>query len=116
MVALFPLGRVVATPGALNVFLTAGQEPDELLGRHQSGDWGEVSPEDARENEVSIREGLRVLSSYPVGSSATRIWIVTEALRRKWRERVDRTDGIAAAMPHGLSGVDETKPLAFRNS
>jgi hypothetical protein len=47
MAALVPLGRVVVTPGALNVFLTAGQDTDELLDRHQSGDWREVSPEDA---------------------------------------------------------------------
>ena len=81
MAALFPLGWVVATPRALTVLLTAGQDPDELLSRHQSGDWGEVSPEDAQENEVSAREGFRVLSSYPIGNPARRIWIVTEADR-----------------------------------
>jgi hypothetical protein len=37
-----------------------------------------------------------------------------EVLERKRRERAGSTDGIAAAMPHGLSGVGETKPLAFR--
>jgi hypothetical protein len=47
MAALVPLGRVIATPGALNVLLTAGQDPEEPLDRYQSGDWGEVSPEDA---------------------------------------------------------------------
>jgi hypothetical protein len=41
---------------------------------------------------------------------------LAEVLERKRRERAGRTDGIAAAMPHGLSGVDETKPLAFRKS
>jgi hypothetical protein len=49
MAALVPLGRVVATLGALNVFLTPGQDTDELLDRHQSGDWCEVSPEDANQ-------------------------------------------------------------------
>jgi hypothetical protein len=39
---------------------------------------------------------------------------LAEVLERKRRERAGRTDGIATAMPHGLSGVDETKPLAFR--
>ena len=81
MTTLFPLGRVVATPRALNVLVTAGQDPDELLDRHQSGDWGEVSPEGARDNEVSAREGFRVLSSYLVGSSVRRIWVITEADR-----------------------------------
>jgi predicted Fe-S protein YdhL (DUF1289 family) len=41
---------------------------------------------------------------------------LAEVLERKRRERAGRTDGIAATMPHGLSGVDETKPLAFRKS
>ena len=41
---------------------------------------------------------------------------LAEVLERKWREREGSTDGIATVMPHGLSGVDETKPLAFRNS
>jgi hypothetical protein len=41
---------------------------------------------------------------------------LAEVLERKRRERAGSTDGIAAAMPHGLSDVDETKPLAFRKS
>jgi hypothetical protein len=41
---------------------------------------------------------------------------LAEVLERKRRERTGSTDGIAAAVPHGLSGVDETKPLAFRKS
>ncbi len=71
----------MATPGALNLFVTAGQDPGELLDRHRSGDWGHVplSAADAAENRLSIRHGLRVLSSYPIGSG--RIWIITEADR-----------------------------------
>jgi hypothetical protein len=41
---------------------------------------------------------------------------LAEVLERKRRERAGRTEGIAVAMPHGLSGVDETKPLAIRKS
>ena len=41
---------------------------------------------------------------------------LAEVLERKRRERTGSTDGIAAAVPHGLSGIDETKPLAFRKS
>jgi hypothetical protein len=41
---------------------------------------------------------------------------LAEVLERKRREREGSTDGIAAAMPHEFSGVDETKPLAFRKS
>jgi hypothetical protein len=52
-----------------------------LLGWHARGDWGEVPPEDARENEVSLREGFRILSSYPVGGVGERVWVITEADR-----------------------------------
>jgi hypothetical protein len=41
---------------------------------------------------------------------------LAEVLERKRRERAGSGEGIAAEMPHGLSGVEETKPLAFRRS
>ncbi len=41
-----------------------------------------VPPEDARENALSLREGFRLVSSYPVGDDpAARVWIITEADR-----------------------------------
>ena len=78
---LFPLGSIVATPGALALLKDAGVDPAELLQRHQRGDWGEVPDEDARENELSVGRGFRILSSYRVGNEGTRIWIITEADR-----------------------------------
>jgi hypothetical protein len=66
----------------------------------------------ARQQEVYFaigeltHEDERDLRSKPLG----------EVLERKRQERAGSTDGIAAEMPHGLSGVDETKPLAFRRS
>jgi hypothetical protein len=77
---LFDLGRVVATPGALALLVSAGENPANLLERHASGDWGEVPPEDARENERSLKYGFRILSSYPVGAGE-RVWVITEADR-----------------------------------
>ncbi len=76
---LFDLGRVATTPGALALFASAGDNPARLLERHRSGDWGDVSPEDARENEYSLKHGFRVLSSYEVAGE--RVWIITEADR-----------------------------------
>lgn len=82
---LFPLGRMVATPGAVEVLAADGGDwrfnAAVYLARHQDGDWGDVPREDAAENRRSIRQGWRVLSSYPVGSTGTRIWIITEADR-----------------------------------
>lgn len=76
---LFPLGKVVATPGALALLEETGADALALLRRHSAGDWGEVPPEDARENELSVREGFRVLSSYPVGDGT--LWLISEADR-----------------------------------
>ncbi len=75
----FPLGRVVATPGALKLLEEVGEELLCLLARHASGDWGELDPYDRRENELSLKHGWRILSSYSVG--AGRVWIITEADR-----------------------------------
>ena len=54
--------------------------PALLLARHQSGDWGELSAHNRRENEPSIREGLRVLSNYPL-PNGSRVWVITESDR-----------------------------------
>ena len=76
----FPLGQVVSTPGALDALRRAGQEPWPFIGRHASGDWGELDEHDRRENELSVREGFRILSAYTL-SDGTKIWIITEADR-----------------------------------
>jgi hypothetical protein len=76
----FPLGRIVATPGALRALEQANQNPFEFLERHQAGDWGELCEEDKRENEFSVRNGFRILSSYRT-RNGTKIWVITEADR-----------------------------------
>lgn len=81
MAALFSMGRVVATPGALQLLDQTGTSPAELLDRHAAGDWGQVPPEDVRENELSIREDFRIVSSYPVGGARRKVWVITEADR-----------------------------------
>ena len=78
--ALFPLGRVVATPGALTALQKAEQAPREFIDRHVNGDWGELSPEDRQENDFSVTHELRILSAYTT-SAGDRIWIITEADR-----------------------------------
>lgn len=84
---LFPLGQIVATPGALD----ASRYPEQflqLLARHARGDWGFVDPEDAEANTVAVTEGDRILSAYPIdpampcaGYGANCVWIITEADR-----------------------------------
>ncbi len=77
----FPLGRVVATPGALAALEEAGTDAVALLRRHAAGDWGVIPICDAKENQRSLRHGWRLLSSYPVGEAGEKVWVITEADR-----------------------------------
>ena len=74
-----PLGRIVATPGALEFLSEAGEDPLGYLARHASGDWGDLDAHDRRKNERSLKHGWRILSSYPIGENT--VWIITEADR-----------------------------------
>ena len=77
---LFPLGRVVATPGVLDALAAAAVSPAALLARHVVGDWGDLDEEDRRENELSLTKGFRLLSSYGLPDGG-KVWIITEADR-----------------------------------
>jgi hypothetical protein len=45
-----------------------------------SGDWGEVPPEDIKENELSLQHGFRLLSAYRT-CAGDKLWMITEADR-----------------------------------
>jgi hypothetical protein len=77
---LFPLGQIVATPGALEVLEACHQSPMEFFARHARGDWGELSADDVAENEFSLQNGFRLLSSYAT-ASGQKLWVITEADR-----------------------------------
>ena len=79
MVAAFPLGQIVATPGALKLLKEAGEDPLSYLSRHRLGNWGEIDTHDRRQNELSLKHGWRILGSYSVADRC--IWIITEADR-----------------------------------
>ena len=77
-VAKFRLGRIVATP---NVLETITQ--DDILtaiGRHQSGDWGDVNAEDRQTNDQALVQRTRILSVYHA-ANGTQFWLITEADR-----------------------------------
>lgn len=74
----FSMGSVFITPNALEVLST--EEVNEALGRHLTGDWGDVDKDDWEENEFSIQKELRLLSVYHTAAGA-KFWIITEADR-----------------------------------
>ena len=73
-----PLGKTVFTANALDCL-----HPGDVcsaLRRHARGDWGDVGPEDAAENERALKEGLRLMSVYHDRNGIT-FWVITEASR-----------------------------------
>ena len=79
-ISRFALGQTYITPGAEEALIIAGQTTIEFLRRHMSNDWGELSDEDVRENDLSLRQGFRVLSAYRT-AKGQKLWIITEADR-----------------------------------
>jgi hypothetical protein len=78
--ALFSLGQVVATPGAITIMERCGIQPGDLLRRHVTGDWGTVHPEDEGINDQALRDGERLLSVYGTETEDqdNRLWVITE--------------------------------------
>ena len=74
---LFELGQLVATPGALAALEKAGQNAMDFLSRHMRGDWGELDEDDLRENDLGLKKGFRLLSSYRT-SANEKLWVITE--------------------------------------
>jgi hypothetical protein len=76
----FAPGQTFITPGAEEALQIAGQTALEFLRRHMSCDWGELSEDDVQENELSLKEGFRLLSNYRT-VKGQQLWIITEADR-----------------------------------
>ena len=70
----FPLGQMLITANASGRLDQAAVH--EGLRRHASGDWGDIPPEDAGQNEFGLKHGERLFSAY--GKGENRFWIITE--------------------------------------
>jgi hypothetical protein len=79
----FSLGRIVATPGAIEALQDACQSASHFLKRHVSGVWGELDPEDREANEQAIAheddpgKRSRLFSVYRTRKNV-KLWIITE--------------------------------------
>ena len=74
----FPLGQTVITRNAQSQL-----NPEDVfvsLRRHAARDWGDVCLADRAENELSLKEGFRLLSSY-TDRNGTKFWVITEGDR-----------------------------------
>lgn len=77
---LFDLGKVVATPAALDLLGEFSLSFEAFLERHHQGDWGTVSDKDAMANRLAIVQGNRIMSAYEL-TPEEKIWIITESDR-----------------------------------
>ena len=77
------LGQVIGYAGGARRAAAANVNLFALLARHAVGDWGAVSPADARENDLAVKQGFRVFSAYPLTPPEPEpvVWIITEADR-----------------------------------
>lgn len=85
----FQLGTVFLTSGVMRALKwSTWSTPQKLsdpeitnaLDRHGKGDWGDVCEEDKLDNDASLLDGSRLLSSYKT-KDGTKFWIITEADR-----------------------------------
>ncbi len=76
---MFPIGRLLATPGALAFCREHGINPIHVFTRHLARDWSEMDAEDQRANLRAIGEGSRIFSGYTY--QGTRLYVITEADR-----------------------------------
>jgi hypothetical protein len=74
----FPLGRLAATPSALEAMEASGQTPEFFIARHASGDYGEVNDEDRQLNDEALIHGDRILSAYRT-LKGVKLHVITEA-------------------------------------
>jgi len=88
---LFDIGTLVITPGAnkaisdacssdsMSVYEQKANVIKSLVKRHQTGDYGDIDEDDARENNLSLqsKHPCRILSVYEIAENI-KIWIITE--------------------------------------
>lgn len=74
---LFSPGKLLVAPAAIEALRSNGVPVISVVLRHIAGDWGVVSEDDKRQNDVSITTGLRLISIYRLPDQ-TRVLVITE--------------------------------------
>jgi hypothetical protein len=75
----FEIGQIVVMPPALERLAKHGFNVADLIARHHSGDWGDVSPAEARRNAQALISGARLLSVYRL-------------VKKMWLQSMPRTE------------------------
>ncbi len=88
----FEVGEIVITPAASAALEANGHSVDELLARHQAGDWGDVSDQVRTVNQRALVEQFNVQSVFAV-SSGQRVVVVTNRDRSLTMVHLDPRGG-----------------------
>ena len=76
----FPIGKLLATPAALEALQEADVDLIDLVERHICKDWGDLSDDDKQLNDEALHDGSRILYAYVLETTGAKIWIITEAV------------------------------------
>lgn len=79
---LFHPGKLLVSHAAVAALRTNGVPLISIVLRHIAGDWGIVSEDDKRQNDISIMAGMRLISIYRLPDH-TSILVITEWNRAK---------------------------------
>ena len=77
----FDLGAVVMTTNFQDRMKRLGENLNDVvrvcLGRHSTGDWGDICPEDRQANDAALKNEQRLMSVYRT-RCGTKYWVITE--------------------------------------
>ena len=78
----FELGEIIVTTNFTNCIKKLGEDPNQLIriaiGRHVTGDWGNLSDDDKASNEIAIDNKGQLLSAYKTYLGIPPFWVITE--------------------------------------
>lgn len=104
---LFHPGKLLVSHATLAALRANSVPVISIVLRHIAGDWGIVSDDDKRQNDVSIATGLRLVSVYRLPDQ-TRILVITEWDRSN--TTIERLDDV---VPDG-SDARRAQPASSR--
>jgi hypothetical protein len=99
---LFRPGRLLVASDALTALRVNGIPAVSVLLRHVAGDWGTVSDDDRKQNDLSIAAGLRLISLYRLPDQ-TRILVITE-----WDRSSTTIERLEDVLPDGDTREDQS--------
>ncbi len=74
--ALFDMGQIVVTSGAIETLERIKRHPVQLFARHVAGDWGDLHEFDIEQNEHALEIDARLFSAYNIEDA--RFYVITE--------------------------------------